>query len=548
MRARKHRPDKPFALMARDLDTVRRICLVTDATAALLESPIAPITILNVREDAQSWGLPLDLLTPDADTLGVMLPYTPLHALLFEPLPDDPTPPLDLLVMTSGNRQGEPIAISNGEALSRLAGIAERFLVHDREINLRNDDSLVAITGGTPQVWRRARGYAPETLRITPPLVRRVLAMGAELKNTIALGFGGEIVLSPHVGDLETPEALDGLEQAVAILPAYFRQEPEAVAVDLHPDMRSTRLGLRLAAKRGLPVVAVQHHHAHAASAMGENGLVEALALVMDGTGFGPDGTIWGAELLHVTPRGYTRLGTFAGVPLPGGDAAVLEPARQLVARWVAAGVPLTAARLAPLGVTEQEAELWALQCRQGLNAPTTHAAGRLFDAAAVVAGVAPQRVTYEGQAAIRLESAARRAAGRRSCRQIPVRAERKDALLVVDWAPLFADMASWPGLPEDVDAWAFEFHDAVARAGLALAIHGRESTGVTSVVLSGGVWMNRILTDLATEHIEGAGLRVFRHRLIPPNDGGIAFGQAIIAGRSELHVSCSSHAAGKNP
>ncbi len=535
LRERKHRPAKPFAVMARDAAVAGRWGLLSPDVEALLAGPVAPIAIVDVRPDAEARGLPLASLTPDAPTLGVMLPTTPLHALLATPLPGDPTPAFDLLVMTSGNRGGEPICVTNVEAFDRLAGLADFFLVHDREIRLRNDDSLVASTPRGPQVWRRARGYAPESLRLHLSLARRVLAFGAELKNTVALGWGDEVVLSPHVGDLETPEALDGLEQVVARFPAYFRQPPQVVAVDLHPDLHASRVGRRVAGELGVPLIEVQHHHAHAAAALAEHGLDAALALAFDGTGLGTDGAIWGAELLHVTltgdrsAAGCTRLGTFEGVPLPGADAAVREPARQVVARWWAAGLRPPEARLAALGVRPSEAELWRLQCARGLNAPITHAAGRLFDAAAVLVGVAPRRISYEGQAAIRLESLARGATSLDSAPEIPFSTRRVGDALRVDWGELFSVTLDAP--PVEPAAWALAFHQAVARAALVMAEHGRAVTGSDRVALTGGVWMNRLLAGLARVRLEAAGFRVLEHARVPPNDGGVSLGQAVVAG-----------------
>ena len=534
LRERKHRPAKPLAVMARDVSVAQRWCRLPADVGELVQGPVSPIAVLDLVPDAAERGLPVELLTPDGPTLGVMLPTTALHALLATPLPGDPTPALDLLVMTSGNRGGEPICLSTAEAVERLAGIADAFLVHDRDILLRNDDSLVAPTTRGPQVWRRARGFAPETLRLSAPLSRRVLALGAELKNTIALGWEDRVVLSPHVGDLETPEALDGLLQVVACFPAYFRQAPEVVAVDLHPDLHASRVGRRVAAELGLPVVEVQHHHAHAAAALAEHGLERALALAFDGTGLGPDGAIWGAELLNVTltgdtpVAGYTRLGTFDAVPLPGGDAAVREPVRQALARAWAAGVTPSVDDLRRWGAGEGEAALWRLQVARGLNAPLSHAAGRLFDAASVLAGVAPRRISYEGQGAIRLESLARRASALDARLEIPFSTRRVGDLLAVDWSPLFARGLA---APPDPAAWALAFHDAVARACVALAVHGREAAGALPVLLTGGVWMNRLLADRTHRHLEAAGFRVLEHRRVPPNDGGVALGQAVIAG-----------------
>ena len=543
LRDRKRRPDKPFAVMGRDLGVLKDLVHLSEAAAAELTSPRAPIVIADLRAEAGDEGLPVALLSPDTDTLGVMLPTTPLHALLIEALPGDPTPSFELLVMTSGNRGGEPICITNDEARDRLCGIADAFLLHDREINLRNDDSLVvdpmvstdpgASTGHEEQLqtWRRARGFAPDSLRLARPLQRRVLAMGAELKNCIALGFDQEIVLSPHIGDLSTPEALDGMNQVVGVFPEYFRRPPERIAVDLHPDMHATRLGRRVAAEQGLEIIEVQHHHAHAAAAMAEHGLERALALIFDGTGLGDDGSIWGAELMEVGRTNYKRLGSFSPVPLPGGDAAVRQPVRQLAARAQAAGVELSAERRRHLNLTDEELALWTLQCARGLNAPQTHAAGRLFDAAAVLAGVAPQVVSYEGQAAIRLEALARRATPGAGQAPLPFSTRIEGDLLLIDWTPLFARVVEAPLAEHERASWARAFHDAVARAALVLARHGRERSGLDLIVLTGGVWMNRLLTSLAVPMLRAEGFDPRLPRLIPPNDGGIAAGQAWIAG-----------------
>ncbi len=531
LRDRKQRPHKPFAVMARDLAVVRQFCEVSDAAAALLESAQAPIVILDVLPLALAAGrLPLELLSPDTHTLGVMLPTTPLHRLLTEPLAGDALPPFDLLVMTSGNRRGEPIALTNAEARERLDGIADVWVTHNREIMLRNDDSVAVIRRGIPQVWRRARGFAPNAVALGRPLGRTVLALGADMKNAVALGFGDRVVLSPHVGDLDTPEALDGLEQVVRTLPAFLAKTPEAIAIDRHPDMRSAALGRRLAAEQGLPVVEVQHHHAHAAACLAEHGLRTGLALVMDGTGWGDDETIWGAELLDVGESGFRRVATFAPAPLPGGEAAIRQPARQLVARWAAAGVEVPAAWWPRLGITEIEAAAWAQQARRGPNAPASRAAGRLFDAFAAVLGVAPRAITYEGQPAIRLEALAR------ECREtnlpeVPFLAGEQQGMLVIDWSPAFRALAEPGAVTGREAAWALAFHKSVGAAILQMIRFRCHSCENRHVALTGGVMMNRILNDLLTEELGRQGVEALVHRMVPPGDGCIALGQAVVAG-----------------
>ena len=537
LRERKTRPDKPFAVMARDMNSIKKQCKVNAAGEEMLKSVSAPIVILDTVVKP---SLPMDLITPDTDTLGVMLPYSPLHKLLFE------ARGLEFLVMTSGNRGGEPICIKNEEAFERLSGIADYILCHDREINLRNDDSVCTLQDGDVQMWRRARGFAPEAIKTDLKFNKTVLAMGAELKNCIALAYDKEVVVSPHIGDLETPEAVDGLRSVAKCFPDFLKKQPEIVAVDLHPDMHSTRIGVEIANKLNVPVVKVQHHHAHAAACMAENGLKESLALVFDGTGFGTDGTIWGAELLYVDEDGFSRLATFSPVPLPGGDAAVYHPARQLVGRYYAAGIEMTEEMLENYDISRQEYEIWKAQCEKGINAPLTHAAGRLFDSFAVLAGVSPASITYEGQGAIRLEAEAKRAMqNNEKLLSLPFDVIEKNDMLYVDWSELFRRQASGIGHQElrttlrrfssyggqaDHGLLALSFHKAVVSAAVKMLEFGLGKVFTRNVVLTGGVFMNKILTSFMSEEIKCRGLNAYTHKKIPPNDGGISVGQTVIA------------------
>ncbi len=531
LRTRKHRPEKPLAVMARDLAAARRYAVISEEEAALMESPEGPIVIVEIRREVIEAGrLPVDIINPESPTLGMLLPTTPLHLLLFHPLGDDPVQTFDLLVMTSGNRGGEPICLGNAEARARLGGIADSLLVHDRDIHLRNDDSLCVIQGGRGrQVWRRARGYAPNPIRLGWTLDRCALAVGVDMKNAVALAYEDRVVLSPHIGDLDTPEAIEGFEQVVATLPDFLNRRPEVVAVDAHPDMQSTRMGRRLAAKMGVEVVAVQHHHAHAAACLAEHGLREGLALVMDGTGWGPDGTIWGAEVLGVGPGGFRRLASFEPVPLPGGDTAVRCPARQLIGRWIAAGVEVSEPWMEALRVTREEVSVWEQQCRQGLNAPLSHAAGRVFDSFSVALGFAPPMITYEGQPAIRLEVAAREC-HRATVPEVPWAGREVDGVFRVDWSPAFRMLADRQIAENHPSVWALAAHQAIARAALEMVLFAVCRERVSVVALSGGVFMNRILTGLLTSLLEDRGIKVLCHRQTPPGDGCIALGQAVIA------------------
>jgi len=533
LRRRKNRPHKPFAVQARNLDVVRQVCARNEQAAASLESDVAPIVILDAHDASlESDALPMTMLSPDTRTLGVMLPPTPLQALLAEPLPGDPVPAFDWLVMTSGNRGGEPICISNDEARQRLKGIADFFLLHNREINLRCDDSLVAIQQDAPQVWRRARGFAPNPIRLSHRLERTVLAMGAELKNTLAMGYGDRIIASPHIGDLEAPEAVDGLRQVAEALPRFVGRVAEVIAVDHHPDMHATRIGREMARRLNIPVVEVQHHHAHAAAGLCEHGRRTGLALVFDGTGLGPDGHIWGAELLHVREDEFRRLASFEGVPLPGGDAAVRHPVRQLAGRCVAAGMDLPDSWRARLGISSEAWKIWTQQARDGFNSPITHAAGRLFDAYAAVLGLAAQTTTYEGQTAIRLEAAACECPADAVLPSIPFRRIERDGLLWINWDDAFRSLLEETSVDaQAAPRWARAFHAAIASAAVEMIKYGAAQSGCDDVLLSGGVFMNRILTDLLAARLKSAGLGVLLHRETPPNDGCIAIGQAVIAG-----------------
>lgn len=534
LRLRKRRPHKPFALLARNLSDLRVHARIDREEARWLTASSGPIVVLDRLVHPVRDGIAWDLVAPDTNTVGAMLPTSALHLLLMEPLPGDRTPAFDLLVLTSGNARAEPIAIGNDEALQRLAGIADLFLTHDREIVWRVDDSIVRLVDGREQLWRRARGFAPATFPRRTSSERCVLAFGADLKNTLALGFEDEIVLSQHVGDLSTPEAIDAAERLAETLPRYFARTPDVVAVDLHPDFASTRLGERYAAEHGLPLVRVPHHHAHAAAALEEMGVARALAIVFDGTGFGPDGSIWGAELFSVETSTFERLGSFVSAALPGGDAAVRDPVRQLPGRWSAwDGDGLPTRWLDHLGIEAHAWKSWRGQVREAFLAPSTHAAGRVFDAVAAACGLMREGATYEGRGPIRLETLAEGGPLdlRNGAASWQERRSVDDAFLWIDWAPCFRRLLD--GEPPDelrrADI-ARGLHDAMADAVVRLAEHGREQRAVNRVVLCGGVFQNRLLTRWARERLECRGFQVFLPARVPLNDGGIAFGQVVVA------------------
>lgn len=497
LRKRKQRPDKPFALMVRDLATARGLCYVDAAEAALLASAAGPIALLARSTDGLA-----DNVAPGLATLGLMLPTTALHHLL-----------LDLVagpvICTSGNRAEEPIAIDDAEARTRLAGIADAWLSHDRAIHRPLDDSVARIIDGAPQVLRIGRGYAPVVLPYRSDMV--VLACGGHLKNTVAVAGGARVVVSQHQGDLDHALTLDAMHAAVGDLCDFHAIAPALAAVDAHPDGIADFDG----ASRGLPHYAVQHHLAHALAVMLEHGLDgPLLAVIWDGTGFGTDGTAWGGEFLVVERRAgirWRRVAHLRPYPLPGGDAAARDPLRALSGLlWLMPGYHalIPAAHRALL--------------ERRLNTPLTSSAGRLFDAVAAVAGF-DARQSYEGQAACRLEHAARGAVA--SPYPLPASAG------ILDWAPLLDAALRDRAQGATAAALSAHFH-----AGLAAAIVSQaEHAGLETVILSGGCFQNRLLTEATLAGLRAAGLRPVIARRLPPHDGALAAGQAVAAGEGVL-------------
>ncbi len=498
LRNRKRRSDKPFALMARDLAAVEAICAVSDADRRALLSPRRPIIILH----RQVGDLPH--VAPGNRTLGVMLPYTPLHHLLFI------NAPYSLLVMTSGNLAEEPIVVSNAEAHTRLAGVADWFLTHNRDIYMRTDDSVVRTFEGVERVLRRSRGFAPQTL----DLGRRVpelLACGAELKNTFCLTKGQHAILSQHIGELENYETLVFFEETLANLKKLFRVEPRAVAYDLHPQYLSTRYALSLA---GLPKFGVQHHHAHIAACMAENGLTgEVIGVAFDGTGYGADGAIWGGEFLVARYSGFERRAHLRYVPLAGGDAAVRQPWRAALAY----GVPIE-------GIPENRVRVVRRMIESGVNTVPTSSCGRLFDAVAAIIGLRTV-VNFEAQAAIELEMIAED--GNTALYPFEIEA---GPLWQVDFRPMIACIAREAAQGAPRPSISAKFHNTLAQAIVETCRRIRGETSLARVCLSGGTFQNMRLLALAVPALRHAGFEVFLHAKVPPNDGGIALGQAAIA------------------
>jgi hydrogenase maturation protein HypF len=499
LRERKRRSDKPFALMARDIDAIEAICEVCEDDRRALLSPRRPIVILPRRAEV---ALP-EAIAPGNRTLGVMLPYAPLHHLLVE----------DILVMTSGNLSEEPIVVSNQEACERLKGVAEWFLFHDREIYMRVDDSVVRTFEGTERVMRRSRGYAPEVMDLGRD-VPELLACGGELKNAFCLTKGRHAILSQHIGDLENYETLVFFEETLANLKKLFRVEPRAVAHDLHPQYLSTKYALEM----DLPKVGVQHHHAHIASCMLENGLDgEVLGVAFDGTGYGTDGAIWGGEFLVAGYGGFERRAHLRYVPLAGGDSAVREPWRLALAYLMDTFGPDVPFAPAP----EARVRFVRQMIVKGVSTISTSSCGRLFDAVASIIGL-QQQVNFEGQAAIELEQIACDTDGHYGFELEPD----------VDFRPAIESIVREAAAGVPPGLISARFHNTVARAIIETCRRLRGETKLDRVCLSGGTFQNMRLLKSTVAGLRSTGFEVFLHSRVPPNDGGIALGQAAIASR----------------
>jgi hydrogenase maturation protein HypF len=527
MRRAKERERKPFALMARDLEEAESLCVLGPEDRDLLCGAESPIVIAPRRPDAPPWLRTVS----DTETLGLMLPYTPLHTLLF--LHPSRSIAYRHLVMTSGNRASEPIITDPQEAQRRLADVADAFLVHDRRIVFRTDDSIVR-TGRSSGTFllRRSRGYVPRLLRLAGGVRGVVLGVGGDLKSAPALARGRDVHLCPFNGDLDDPETLAQFDATIGQTLAIYGVAPDLIVSDMHPLYRSSAWAMgerprQLAGGRPVRTVAVQHHFAHALSVMAEHGLEETLALSFDGTGYGTDGAIWGGEFLHATRGGFTRLGSFAPFGLPGGEAAVLNPARIAFAILAPAGM-----REVP-GVSVDQARVLLAMLEKGVNCPVSTSLGRIFDAAAAILGLV-ERVSYEGEGPIRLEGLALRAhlAGKASSlassteELIPFLPSPGDERqFMVDPQPLLARLLERRSEMPPGELGLL-FHRCIAAASLEGARRMREATGIRRVALSGGVFQNLLLRELLLPLLIETGFEVFLNERVPPGDGGLSVGQ----------------------
>jgi len=522
LRERKRRPSKPLAVMITDIKEIERHCLISAEEKKLLESPQCPIVLLRWKQSSDI----SKAVAPNLKYLGVMLPYTPLHHLLLKEagLP---------LVMTSGNLSEEPIAKDNDEALRRLKGIADYFLMHNRDIYARYDDSVYMVEGGQPITLRRARGYAPYPIFL-PFKAKQILACGAEDKNTFCLTRDGHAFLSQHIGDMENEETLQHFENTIELYKKLFRIELEIIAYDLHPDYLATKYALEAGASSSLKLVPVQHHHAHIAACLAENGVKErVIGVAFDGTGYGADGTIWGGEFLLADCKDFKRVGHLEYIPLPGGTAAIKKPYRLALSYlYTLLGEDFDLAGLPLAGLDPAEIEIIRRQLKRKINSPLASSAGRLFDAVAALAGVRGE-IDYEAQAAIELEMLAPDEID--SAESYPFSIEDEGGMRVVKLKELLAavveDVRNKVAVPEI----SLKFHHTVAEIVTEMCkLIARESK-IKRVGLSGGVFQNRLLLKLATAALKKEGFNVLNHRLVPANDGGISLGQAVVANFAEI-------------
>jgi len=513
LRSRKYREEKPLAIMVKDIDTASQIARIGRTERELLLSSRRPIVLCRKRNNQ----IIAPSVAPGVPNQGIMLPYTPLHHLLLEKN-------LPALVMTSANQVDEPICIQNREALTRLKGIADFYLFHDRDILVRCDDSVAAVTGRSPVMIRRSRGWAPKPVSLKRSYPE-VLALGPQLKATLCILKGGLAYLSPHIGDLETPEARDFHRESLRLMERIAECRPDVIACDLHPAYWTTRLAEALPHTQ---IIRVQHHHAHIVSAMAENGLsCKVIGLAMDGTGYGPDGTAWGGEFLVTDEIGFRRAGHIRPYMLPGAEKAVKEPWR-VAASLLRESFGVTwhdVARKLPLKEKESHFDVLDNMMALGFNSPLTSSLGRVFDGVAAILGTR-QAVSFEGQAAMELETLATR----RTTRRYPFDIARDGDRAILDLRPLVRAIAEERIKGKDPAAIAATFHRTIVGALVAMTGAVREQTGLGKAVLSGGCFQNRVLLEGTVRDLEKAGFEVYTHQMLPSNDGCIALGQAVVA------------------
>ncbi|MBE8987471.1 carbamoyltransferase HypF [Nostoc sp. LEGE 12450] len=539
LRQRKKRYHKPFALMARDIEIIEQYCTVNAKEKELLTSSAAPIVLLQ----ATGKKLVAPSVASGQNTLGFMLPYTPLHHLILRRM-NRP------IVLTSGNLADEPQCIDNDEAREKLGTIADYFLFHNREIINRVDDSVVII-GDKVQTIRRARGYAPASISL--PLgfdnVPQILAMGSELKNTFCLLRQGEAILSQYLGDLESAAAFNAYQETLNLYLNLFEHTPEVIAIDKHPEYFSSKLGKELADTNQIPIHQIQHHHAHIAACMAENGIPlnspPVLGIALDGLGYGDNSTLWGGEFLLADYRKFQRLATFKPVAMIGGEQAIYQPWRNTYAQLIAANLwddcqqqyaDLEIVKL----LNKKPLKLLNQLIEKKINSPPASSVGRLFDAVAAAIGICPEECSYEGQAAIAMEAIVDVSSLNNDKEALiyPFSFSFSDSIYCIDsrpmWQALLYDLQQQ--IPQPVIA--AKFHKGLANAIVEMVKHLRQENPIHQVALTGGVFQNCILLQQVSKRLETLGIKVLTHSLVPANDGGLSLGQAVIAAAQLIHES----------
>ena len=519
LRKRKKRPAKPFAVMVANLEDVKLHCSLSPTEERLLNSPQCPIVLLRWRRDLSNI---CDAVAPNLKYIGMMIPYTPMHHLLLRAT-------CKPLVMTSGNLSEEPIAKDNGEALSRLNEIADYFLIHNRDIYSRYDDSVYFVDD-TPRPIRRARGYAPYPIFL-PFKTKPVLACGAEEKNTFCLTKDNHAFLSQHIGDMENEETLEHFENTIDLYKGLFRIEPEIVACDMHPEYLSTKYAHQISARQGLQIFNVQHHHAHIASCLAENRFTgPVIGVSFDGTGYGDDGTLWGGEFLIADMASFRRVGHLQYIPLPGGIAAIKKPSRMAISylfSLLGKDYPLDGLPL--IDVEPVEIEMIRKQLERGINCPLTSSAGRLFDTVSALAGIRG-KIDYEAQAAIELEMAAPDDLDYSDIATYPFTINESHGLKIIGLAEFISAIIHDIRNGVNTSLLSARFHASIARILTCVCRSISDEYGIREVALSGGVFQNRLLFNLVVTDLKKEGFEILTHKLVPCNDGGLSLGQAVIA------------------
>lgn len=524
LRKKKSRPNQSFALMAKNIETIKNECNVSELEENTLSSSEAPIVILNLKENTT---LPMNLIAPDLSTVGVMLPTTPIHHLFFGLNNNS----FDYLIVTSGNAHGEPIAITNDEARLSLSNMADYFLFHNREIKRRADDSIATQSDSKIQFWRHGRGLAPSRFLTTKHFHQNILALGADLKNTITLAYDTTFITSPHMGTLDNPKAIEAFIEMCNKIPEFYQKKIDCIVIDKHPHYYSSEYGKKLASQLNIPCIEVQHHHAHAKAVMAEYKLDKATAIVFDGTGYGDDGVLWGGELFIIDQKNYHRVGHISPFQLIGGTEAIKSPWR--AALGLCSKLPNT--EIAKILNKEiEQIEILKKISHKNINSPFTTSIGRYFDAISAILNIAPDTISYEAEAAIKLEKVAQTSLSKEK-NKFNYNIIESDNEFIIDPQSIIEELLVAKSL--SIPTTAFRFHFTIAHIILDFAQFAQKQNNSNNIVLSGGVFQNKLLLSLTIELLRIHQFNPIISKQFSPGDGQISFGQAIIASETFLQT-----------